>query len=76
MKVHEEHKRSIAKAVTYRLYQSFIISPVIVYLLTGKIGLAATFGVVEFIIKIPAYYAFERAWSMVKQGYTIEEKNG
>lgn len=71
MKGYEAHTRSIAKAVSYRLYQSLIISPLLVYILTGRIGLAATFGVLEFIIKTPAYYVFERIWTLVKHGYRV-----
>lgn len=65
----ESHKRSIAKAITYRLYQSFLISPLIIYALTQNLLLAFQFGLLEVFVKIPAYYLFERVWSMVRQGY-------
>ena len=57
------------KAVTYRLYQSFIISPLIVFLLTGDWSLGLKFGLIEFLVKIPAYYVFERIWSLIGRGY-------
>lgn len=69
MKSNEEHKRSIAKAITYRVYQSFIISPFIIYFLTKDIKLSVGFGIVEFFVKIPTYYIFERIWSFIKKGY-------
>jgi len=65
----ESHKRSIAKAITYRFYQSFLISPLIIYILTQNLLLAFQFGLLEVFVKIPAYYLFERLWSMVKHGY-------
>ena len=65
----ELHLRSILKALSYRLYQSFLISPLIVWVLTGNWVLGLKFGVVEFIVKIPAYYLFERVWSHVSYGY-------
>ena len=61
--------RSILKALSYRLYQSFLISPLIVWVLTGNWVLGLKFGVVEFIAKIPAYYLFERVWAHVSYGY-------
>lgn len=68
-KSNETHTRSLAKTISYRIYQSFIISPIIVYVLSGNMWLSLKFGAAEFIVKIPAYYLFERIWSFVKYGY-------
>ena len=65
----EEPLRSLAKAITYRLYQSFLISPIIVWILTGNWALGLKFGILESLIKIPAYYLFERLWSLTGYGY-------
>ncbi|RLF34906.1 MAG: adenylyl-sulfate kinase [Thermoplasmata archaeon] len=65
----EKHPRSILKALSYRLYQSFLISPLIVFTLTGNWILGLKFGIFESIIKIPAYYLFERIWAYIGYGY-------
>lgn len=69
VKIHESNKRSIAKAVTYRFYQSFLISPFIAFALTQDLMLGIKFGILEIIVKIPTYYLFERIWSAVRHGY-------
>ena len=65
----EDWSRSLAKSISYRLYQSFIISPLILWFLTGNPMLCLKFGVAEFLVKIPSYYIFERIWSRVSFGY-------
>lgn len=66
---YETHKRSLTKALTYRIYQSFLVSPLILYLLTRNLTLTLSFSVIESLVKIPAYYFFERIWSLIKSGY-------
>ncbi len=65
----EDWSRSLAKSISYRLYQSFIISPLILWFLTGNPVLCLKFGLTEFIVKIPSYYLFERVWSRISYGY-------
>jgi len=65
----EKRPRSILKALSYRLYQSSLISPLIVFTLTGNWILGLKFSVLESIIKIPAYYLFERIWAYIGYGY-------
>ena len=69
MKSYESHKRSFVKALTYRLYQSFLVSPIIIYALSQDLVLAFKFGISEILVKIPTYYLFERFWAIIKQGY-------
>ncbi|NPA98424.1 MAG: DUF2061 domain-containing protein [Crenarchaeota archaeon] len=69
VKPHENSKRSLLKAISYRLYQSFVISPLIIWGLTGNPILGLKFGVLEVIVKIPAYYLFERIWARIRFGY-------
>ena len=69
IKTYETSTRSLVKTLTYRIYQSFLISPLILYLLTGNLVLTFSFSLIEFLIKIPAYYLFERIWSLIKHGY-------
>lgn len=68
-KPRENSKRSLIKAVSYRFYQSFIVSPLIIWALTGNPVLGLKFGVLEVLVKIPAYYLFERIWARIGYGY-------
>lgn len=68
----ESSKRSIIKAITYRLYQSFIITPIIAYIITGNVEVAVKFSILEFLVKIPAYYLFERIWALIPHGYEFK----
>ncbi len=68
-KPRENSKRSLIKAVSYRFYQSFVVSPLIIYVLTGNPVLGLKFGVLEVLVKIPAYYLFERIWARIRYGY-------
>ena len=72
MRFHETSKRSFIKAITYRAYQSFVITPIIAYILTRDFLLAFKFSILEFLVKIPAYYLFERLWSLIPHGYRHE----
>ena len=65
----ESHKRSFAKAITYRFYQSFLVSPLIIYALSQDLMLAFKFSILEILVKVPAYYLFERLWAVIKHGY-------
>ena len=55
------------KAIAYRIYVSFFISPLILFVMTGDVKLSLSFGVVEFLVKIPAYYFFEWLWSKISK---------
>jgi uncharacterized membrane protein len=60
-------KRSIAKAITYRVWQSvntFLISLVV----TGKIDMAAAIVSIEVVVKIVIYFFHERIWDKIKWG--------
>jgi len=63
----ETQKRSIAKALTYRFWQSlntFLISLVV----TGKLDMAATIVSIEVVVKIVIYFFHERIWSKIRWG--------
>ncbi|WFO74799.1 DUF2061 domain-containing protein [Desulfurococcaceae archaeon MEX13E-LK6-19] len=68
----ESNKRSLVKSITYRVYQSFLVTPLIAYFLTQNLVLSLKFSVVEFFVKIPAYYLFERLWALIPHGYKIQ----
>jgi uncharacterized membrane protein len=63
----ETNRRSVTKALTYRLWQSintFLISLVV----TGKIDMAAAIVSIEVVVKIVIYFFHERIWSKIKWG--------
>jgi uncharacterized membrane protein len=63
----EGHRRSLAKAVTWRLTGSldtFVIS----FILTGHWTLAGSIAVTELLTKIVLYYFHERAWHFIPWG--------
>jgi len=65
----ETRGRSVVKTITYRLYQSLLISPLTLWILTGDIKLSFAFGLAEIFVKLPTYYIFERLWSLIDKGY-------
>ena len=52
---------SFLKALTYRVL-SIILVMLMVYLFTGHIGLAASIGAMDALLKISLYYLHERVW--------------
>ncbi len=73
----ESHKRSIAKAATWRIFATFV-TIIVVYIFTRELVLSAGIGIVDTIIKIFGYYSHERLWDRasfgrkkLKEDYTI-----
>ena len=63
----EAHRRSFAKAVSWRVLGSidtFLIS----WLITGKPVIAAAISGVEVFTKIFLFYGHERVWSRIRWG--------
>lgn len=63
----EAHRRSFAKAVSWRILGSidtFLIS----WLITGKPVIAATISAIEVFTKILLFYGHERVWSRIRWG--------
>jgi uncharacterized membrane protein len=63
----EGHRRSLAKAVSWRATGSidtFIIS----YIVTGQLALAAPIALTELLTKVVLYYLHERAWTFIPWG--------
>ena len=56
-----EHKRHIAKTISYRLF-STLIGFTLVTTLTGSIKMGTAFSVAELIYKPIQYYIHERVW--------------
>ena len=63
----ENHSRSIAKAVSWRITGT-LDTIVVSFFITGKIGLAVSIGFVELFTKIALYYVHERVWNKVPFG--------
>ncbi len=63
----ESQKRSLVKAITYRIL-IIILDFVAVYLLTGKVAIAVSFMVVSNLYTAVAYYIHERAWNKINWG--------
>ncbi|MBX9726761.1 MAG: DUF2061 domain-containing protein [Rickettsiales bacterium] len=63
----EAHRRSLAKAVSWRVLGSidtFLIS----WLVTGHPVIAATISAIEVFTKIFLFYGHERVWGRIRWG--------
>lgn len=67
MKSIEEHKRSISKALTYRVF-IIALDIISIYLITGKIEMALSFMIISNIYTTFAYYIHERLWTLTNWG--------
>lgn len=63
----ETHKRSIVKAITWRIV-AVIITTTVVYLFTKEAVLSISIGSVDTLIKLFGYYFHERMWNKTKFG--------
>lgn len=63
----ETHKRSVSKAITWRIFATFV-TMLVVYIFTREVVLSAGIGLVDTTIKIFTYYAHERLWDKVNVG--------
>ena len=63
----ESRKRSIAKAVSWRVIAT-VITSVIVLALTGKWEFAATIGLADTCLKFFIYLSHERLWNRIDYG--------
>ncbi len=63
----ESRRRSIVKAVTWRLVAAFITG-LVVYLFTEQAVLSVGIGFADSLVKIFIYYGPERLWDKVDFG--------
>ncbi|MCX6777218.1 MAG: DUF2061 domain-containing protein [Candidatus Micrarchaeota archaeon] len=63
----EGWKRSLAKALTYRIL-IIILDFSIIYLFTGRVEIAFWFMVVSNVYTTIGYYAHERVWNKIRWG--------
>ena len=69
----ESHRRSIVKALTWRLVAT-LVTFVVAYLFTGELVLSAGIGLVDLGIKLFVYYGHERIWDRINFGRRKEIK--
>ena len=60
-------KRSLAKAVTYRIV-IIILDFTVIYFLTGRVDVALGFMVISNVYTTAAYFVHERIWNRIKWG--------
>lgn len=63
----ESPLRSIVKALTWRS-GGFAITVLIAWIVTRRVDVAASIGVLDTVLKIGAYYAHERLWLRIPLG--------
>ena len=67
----ENHKRSLAKTISWRITGS-LDTMLVSYLLTGSLKIAASIGLVEVFTKMILYYFHERTWNKIDYGRNKE----
>jgi uncharacterized membrane protein len=65
-------KRSIAKAVSYRVLGT-VTTVAVSYAFCGSVRLAAAIGVTDTAFKIGVYFAHERAWNKIQYGREVSQ---
>ena len=63
----EEHKRSVTKAITYRLI-IIVLDVTAIFLFTGRLDIALGFMVISNVYTSIAYYFHERLWNKTDWG--------
>jgi len=69
--VAETYKRSIAKALSWRLLAT-LVTGAVAYFITGRFRYAATIGLVDSLLKIGVYILHERLWNRISFGKARE----
>jgi uncharacterized membrane protein len=68
MEIKEKKRRSVFKAVTYRVSATFATFG-LAYAFTGSLEIASQIGLLDFIVKFIIYYLNERIWNKTTWGY-------
>ena len=71
--IQEEHKRSAAKTVSWRVIATST-TMVLVYVFTGEFELAAGVGIGDVLLKVLFYFLHERAWNRIAFGRSLVGK--
>jgi adenylylsulfate kinase len=67
MRLLESQRRSILKAISYR-FVGASLGALLALLLTKRLSLALTFGLLDIVVKIGGYYVHERIWDRINYG--------
>ena len=59
--------RSLTKTFSWRIFAS-CITVIVVWSVTGDLKMGSKVGVVDFAVKLFAYYGHERIWANIKWG--------
>lgn len=63
----ESHRRSIVKAISYRIWAT-ITTIGVALAVTGHLKIAIGIGLTDTLIKVGIYYCHERLWNRVPYG--------
>ena len=63
----ESHRRSIAKAVSYRIFASGLTC-MIAWWLTEKLSVGLQIGLLDGVTKLVGYFLHERVWARIQWG--------
>lgn len=63
----DSHARSLAKAVSYRVFGS-LSTAALVYLFTGNTKASLVSGAADSVVKIILYFLHERVWTYIPFG--------
>ncbi|MBI2685302.1 MAG: DUF2061 domain-containing protein [Acidobacteria bacterium] len=63
----DSHSRSVAKAVSYRLFGS-ITTAVLFFYLSGDWKVSAGAGIADSVLKLGLYFLHERVWNHINFG--------
>jgi uncharacterized membrane protein len=69
----ETHRRSIAKAVSWRIVAT-LTTMLLVFIFTGNLVASGGVGLTEVLSKTVIYYLHERAWNATGFGRTSKAK--
>jgi adenylylsulfate kinase len=65
----ETHGRTILKSLTWRV-GGLLLTVLTAWLITRKVEVAASIGLLDTLLKVFAYYVHERLWLKVRFGQT------
>ena len=68
--VHEEHKRSALKSISWRIIAAST-TMFLVYIFTGQLELTASVGIGDVVLKMAFYFLHERVWNRIEFGRTL-----
>jgi CBS domain-containing protein len=68
--VHEEHKRSALKTVSWRVIAT-TTGMLLIYFYTRRLELTAGFGVADVVLKMIFYFLHERGWDRISFGRSL-----